>query len=129
MRRWLCVLLLTLLPLQFSWAAVVGYCAHEADARAPHLGHHTHVHAGASSGDAAEVPSAEAAPADAGGKTATPALDLDCGHCHGMGVVVSVLPDGPPAVRALRHAAPWPARGQASHLTAPPDRPQWPALA
>ena len=124
MRRWLCVLLLTLLPLQFSWAAVVGYCAHEAEVQAPHLGHHQHAHPDAPAGEADA-----AAPADAGGKTAAPALDLDCGQCHGMGVVVSVPPVGPPLLRVLRRAAPWPDGSRASHPTAPPDRPQWSALA
>ena len=124
MRRWLCVLLLALLPLQFSWAAVVGYCAHEANATAPHLGHHQHAHEDASLENAAT-----SASADAGGTSAPSALDLDCGHCHGLGVVVSVPVAGPPTLRALHHAAPWPARGLASHPTAPPDRPQWPPLA
>ncbi|MCA0175635.1 MAG: hypothetical protein LCH73_05000 [Proteobacteria bacterium] len=40
------MLLLTLLPLQFGWAAVAPYCAHEASPAAEHVGHHSHQHAG-----------------------------------------------------------------------------------
>jgi hypothetical protein len=116
-------MLLALLPLQFSWAAVVGYCAHEVDIQAPHLGHHQHAHADASPSEAAD-----AAAADVGGK-AVASLDLDCGHCHGLGVLVSVPPIEPPTLPALRRASPWPPLGQASHFAVPPDRPQWPALA
>ena len=42
MRRWLSILLLVFLPFQFSWAAVAGYCQHEADAASQHFGHHEH---------------------------------------------------------------------------------------
>ena len=44
MRRWLATLLLVLLPFQFSWAAVGGYCQHETGAAAKHFGHHNHQH-------------------------------------------------------------------------------------
>ena len=44
MRRWLSILMLTLLPLQFSWAAVAAYCGHETGQHAEHLGHHEHQH-------------------------------------------------------------------------------------
>ena len=45
MRRFLATLLLLLLPLQWSAAAVTSYCLHEADASAQqHVGHHEHEH-------------------------------------------------------------------------------------
>ncbi|NCV41106.1 MAG: hypothetical protein EBW11_11190 [Betaproteobacteria bacterium] len=40
MRKFLAIFLLVLLPLQFSWAAVAGYCQHEAGVTANHPGHH-----------------------------------------------------------------------------------------
>jgi hypothetical protein len=46
MRRWLAILMLALLPLQFGWAAVAVYCGHESDPQAQHLGHHEHQHTG-----------------------------------------------------------------------------------
>ena len=42
MRRWFAVILLALLPLQFSWAAVANHCQHQAGAAADHVGHHDH---------------------------------------------------------------------------------------
>ena len=44
MKKFLAIFLLVLLPLQFSWAAVAGYCQHEAGVTANHPGHHTHDH-------------------------------------------------------------------------------------
>lgn len=42
MRRWLILFLLSLLPIQVSWAAAatVDYCAHDQDRTAQHFGHH-----------------------------------------------------------------------------------------
>ena len=47
MRRWLILFLLSLLPLQVSWAvaATVDYCAHDPDQTAPHFGHHEEANA------------------------------------------------------------------------------------
>lgn len=42
MRRRLAIVLLALLPLQFSWAAVASYCGHETQAATGHFGHHGH---------------------------------------------------------------------------------------
>lgn len=59
MRRWLILFLLSLLPLQVSWAvaATVDYCAHDQDKTAPHFGHHEEANAHAHDHDA---PAAEA---------------------------------------------------------------------
>ncbi len=45
MRKWLAILLISLLSLQASWAAAASYCAHEQGAAARHFGHHEHQHA------------------------------------------------------------------------------------
>lgn len=78
MRRWLTLVLLVLLPIQFTWAAAAPYCQHEKAADSFHVGHHTHEH----------VPS----PAGAlqGGDTPDPSgvpdgmltVDTDCGYCQ-----------------------------------------------
>lgn len=47
MRRWLTLLLLVTLPLQFTWAAAAAYCQHEQAPSARHMGHHEHEHPGA----------------------------------------------------------------------------------
>jgi hypothetical protein len=43
-KRLLLIVLLALLPLQFSWAAAAAYCQHEADPSTQHFGHHAHQH-------------------------------------------------------------------------------------
>lgn len=44
MRRLLVLIMLCLLPLQISWAAVANYCGHEQDKTAQHFGHHGDEH-------------------------------------------------------------------------------------
>ena len=122
MRRWFAVLLLFLLPLQFSWAAVATYCGHESDAHAQHFGHHEHQHAS----------SAGVHPdADGAGIEAPPGLDSDCGHshCHGGGIGMPAPVGGVnPVATVLRPVA----RVEGSVRTLaqhPPERPQWAPLA
>ncbi|CAD5372710.1 Cobalt-zinc-cadmium resistance protein CzcI [Rubrivivax sp. A210] len=112
MRRCLAILLLALLPLQFSWAAVAGYCLHEADAKAWHLGHHEHEHGH-----------------DAGAEKSLGAADLDCEQCHGSCIA---LPQLMPTAdvfalspRPLHEAAPRTTPTAADR----PERPQWAGLA
>ena len=74
MRKLVAILLLSLLSLQTSWAAVAGYCQHEQGASARHLGHHDHQH---------QTHKAETA--NPIHKTALPgamAADADCGLCQ-----------------------------------------------
>lgn len=123
MRRWLAIFLLTLLPLQFSWAAAAGYCAHESRAQGSHLGHHQHAHVQSDGTADAASPSAD----DDSRVGAN--LHPDCGQCHGLGVGLPmplVAMAGPVTVR---DAAPLTAAGRLLRATAPPDRPQWPSLA
>lgn len=70
MRRWSIILLLALLPLQLSWAAVSTYCQHETDAAAQHFGHHEHQHH-----------ADKKAEDDTSTKTLG-AVDADCPVCH-----------------------------------------------
>jgi hypothetical protein len=72
MRRWWSLLLVFLLPLQFTLAAAAAYCQHEAHPQAQHFGHHAHVHH--EHHDAVDA----SQPAKAG----QGAADLDCGVCH-----------------------------------------------
>ncbi len=44
MRKLVATLLLSLITLQTSWAAVAGYCQHEQGVKAGHFGHHEHQH-------------------------------------------------------------------------------------
>ena len=123
MRRFLAIVLLAMLPLQFSWAAVASYCEHETQGTG-HFGHHEHEH----HGDAG--PHAEpAADADASGDKAPGAMDLDCGHCHGQCSVMPTLSATVPGT--LSTAPPSASANEASgaHAPARPERPQWLRLA
>jgi hypothetical protein len=75
MRRWLSILLLVLLPLQFTWAAAAGYCQHEKAVKAWHIGHHEHQHQDEAGQAHAKVKTSDGA---LGAKLA----DTDCNVCH-----------------------------------------------
>ncbi|MDT7838492.1 hypothetical protein [Aquabacterium sp. OR-4] len=151
MRRWFAILLLALLPLQFSWAAVAAYCSHEATPQGPHIGHHEHHHehhhelqpdlrldasAGALADAASGSPAAshgaasEGTAAGAASDAATlPGLDLDCGHCHGASAGLPA-PAGAWLPGALGSRPPPPVAGALPcPAPVPPERPQWPPLA
>lgn len=75
MKRYFLILLLVLLPIQFSWAIAGTYCAHE-EAAATHFGHHEHKH---------EETTEDGAKGD--GKHETKKIqfgldDGDCDYCH-----------------------------------------------
>ena len=75
MRRFVLILLMFVLPLQFSWAAVAGVCEIESSAGAlSAFGYHVHEH------DHADEAQADAAQQ---GTTLNTDVDRDCGPCHG----------------------------------------------
>lgn len=121
-RRYLAILLLALLPAQFSWAMVGQYCAHETGAQSQHLGHHSHQHVQSDTASA----QADASDADDASQAPPGGIHPDCHSCHlSCGVVVptplahtalpgsSVLPGAP--VLAV-----------GTQLSDQPERPQWP---
>jgi hypothetical protein len=121
MRRWFTILLLAFLPVQLSWAAVASYCEHESGAQAQHVGHHDHEH----TGDAANlVVDAEAL------STEAPAGEhLDCGHCHAGCAGMPMLTDAKFPLACASHPASASTLLVLSRAQAPPERPQWLALA
>lgn len=126
MRRWLTILLLALLPVQFCWAVVGPYCGHEPDAQAAHIGHHAHQH-GATGG--IETGADAGIAADASADKPVGQSDGDCGHCHGS---CAALPPGSAADMLHRAAAAPVAHAQGVQRVraqSPPERPQWLALA
>lgn len=80
MRRWLTILLLFVLPVQFAWSAAAAYCQHEQVPANTHIGHHVHEHEGAA--DAGSKASGK----HLGDKSASKSIKLvgdnDCGYCH-----------------------------------------------
>ncbi len=115
-RRLLAIVLLALLPLQFSWAAVASYCEHETSVGAGHVCHHEHPHQANVDDGCPEGP-------------ATGAGDVDCGHCHGHCTGLLGLPESLSGDRstATLHTSPDEAGG--AHAPARPERPQWAPLA
>lgn len=80
MRRWLTILLLLVLPVQFAWSAAAAYCQHEQVPAKAHIGHHAHEHeAGGDTGS-------KASGQHLGDKSASKSLKLlgdnDCGYCQ-----------------------------------------------
>jgi hypothetical protein len=125
MRRWLLVLLLFVLPLQFAWAGAAGYCQHEQEAKTWHLGHHSHEHA---DGQGATAKASQAVPdSDSDGDAAAPlGLDHgDCSVCH-LGCAKPFANAMPDCTLDLRQhfaspAPPRPAALGADRI----DRPNW----
>ncbi|HUD34351.1 MAG TPA: cobalt-zinc-cadmium resistance protein [Variovorax sp.] len=81
MTRWLLIVLMVLLPAQFSWAAAARYCAHESNPVSFHVGHHTHVHEGAAS---AEAQHASSKPEKEKSERLGVSDHGDCHYCHGV---------------------------------------------
>lgn len=138
MRRWLSILLLVLLPFQFTWSVAASYCGHESAASARHVGHHGHKHvtaAGDGAGDASlsSAKSAKSTQTSAGEPAAEPpakspsklALDTDCGTCHlsaakSVPGVVTALP-----VLVAQVLAPLTAPRFSTRAPDHPERPNW----
>jgi hypothetical protein len=77
MRRWLSIILLVLMPFQFTWGAAAAYCEHESSKETRHFGHHVHTHgeAGLQAQGKKPLPGDKNTPEK-------PGLDNDCGTCH-----------------------------------------------
>ena len=118
MRRWILILLLAVLPLQFAQAAAAAYCAHEKTVTKQHVGHHEHEHHEAA-GDAAGSTGADT------GEKQPGAADPDCEYCHlssaqPLGSVVPSLTDN-----RDHPTAHGPTRAFASHDGEDVERPKW----
>lgn len=133
MRRWFLVLMLLVLPAQFSWAAVAEHLGHALAAvghiEHAHHGHHSHAVPAAhgshdpgadgeglrGSGEIAEISDASA--------------HFGCDHCHGhcvglLGIRSFVSAPSAGAATPSSREAPW-----AEPAPATPERPQWARLA
>jgi hypothetical protein len=117
MRRYLAIFLLVLLPLQFSWAALAGYCEHETAVTAEHPGHHSHDHATVDHPETAQN-SAQSA-----------CVDHDCATCH-LGCAAALVSDLNTTTTAVSDDHPLHLQATGSQLSRErPERPQWPVLA
>ncbi len=117
MRRLLMILMLMLMPLQLSWAAVASYCQHETGVAASHIGHHEHEH------------QANAVEPDPDNAKSLGTLDADCGFCHACGAtIVSSIRDVSQISVVSRFATRHHDRAGSAFLSRP-ERPNWAALA
>lgn len=76
MQRIVLVLLLMLLPVQWTWAAAASICRHETNIHANHFGHHEHRH---------DHPTSVTPSSDAADDTQTQSesgIHADCATCH-----------------------------------------------
>jgi hypothetical protein len=118
MRKLLTILLLALLPLQFSWAAVAGYCEHEVGVASEHVGHHEHRHADAERQDN-----------DSKNVTTTGVMHPDCATCHGGGVAATGSFLQALTISLLTLTSSEDSQQPAKPLLSRPERPKWVALA
>ncbi len=131
-RRFLVLVLLAFLPLQFSWAAVAPYCGHETQTGVEHFGHHHHQHHDGASNAAATIGDPVAtwdANPDAGHGKAPGAMDLDCGQCHGTCSVLLDLPSALPGAPSTEPPSATLVEADGACALTRPERPQWRLLA
>jgi len=115
LRRWICIVLLLVAPLQFTWGAVSVYCQHERGIAAKHVGHHVHQHDSSFGSDSSS------------GDPAKPAsIDPDCAGCHANCTLTlpsgAAVDDVTASVRERLTEIP---RQPSSAAYPPPYRPQW----
>lgn len=112
MKRLLLIVLLTILPLQLSWAMVATCCQHDKATQSSHFGHPQHEH---------ETQHAEAEKQSDGNLK----FHADCLNCHGMAasLVMPVIEAFPVNPMSQTYAS------LESHLksisSSRPEKPQW----
>lgn len=121
MKKLLLILLLTILPIQYSWSMAAVYCQHESS-KVTHFGHHGHQHqaqAGEHDGD----------DGDDGGQSKPGKLHGDCEVCHHA---VQLSLPGSDAVLAAAPVAAYAPPGALhyhSYIADGPPRPNWALVA
>jgi cytochrome c553 len=114
-KRWISILFLVLLPLQFGWAAASAYCQHETGAAARHFGHHEHQHRADSGVDESNKSSGQQAGV----------IHADCASCHGASAAVILEPLRLSAASFLPMAPPPHSGSVVSAPLSEPERPNW----
>ena len=121
-RRWILLLLLAVLPLQFAQAAAASYCAHEKTVTTKHVGHHEHEHQQIA-GEAAGSTDADTGFAQSG------SADPDCGYCHLSCAQPLGFVSAPWVGTRERPAGHGPTLTFASHDGQDVERPKWTSAA
>jgi cytochrome c553 len=111
-KRLLLILLLTILPLQYSWAAAAVYCQHERE-HSVHFGHHGHQH------------QAQAETKDKSDDGSSIKVHADCVTCHGGSVGIMMMPLESGLHQPLAVANTANPNLLVSTFPPRPERPQW----
>jgi cytochrome c553 len=111
-KKLLLILLLTILPLQYSWAAAAVYCQHGQE-HSKHFGHHGHQH------------QAQAKVDDNSGDGSSIKLHADCVTCHGGTVGIMAMPFESQAYKPSVTSNVANTRFPVSPLPPRPERPKW----
>jgi len=109
-KKYLLILLMLILPVQYAWSAAAVYCQHEQ--KSPfHFGHHAHQHKASSD--------------EHGGHGKVNSADTDCEYCHMFSHAFFVPFDArSTAPLAVNYAAPA-SIPYTSHIPRRPPRPNW----
>jgi hypothetical protein len=109
-KKLLLILLLTILPIQYSWSVAAVYCQHE-PAKVSHFGHHGHAH--------------EASSDDGADKSKPSKAHADCEVCHHAVQASVPAADGAALVAGARGYAPPRLSQYLSYISEGPPRPNW----
>jgi hypothetical protein len=118
MRFLVMIVLLVLMPMQLTWAALSVYCPHETGSSAPQIKNHEHQHQTAANLD------------DGGDPHATGSADADAGACH-AGHITALFGSGhllAVSVSSETYTA-HQIQVPSPPLLSLPERPNWAALA
>jgi hypothetical protein len=129
MRAFLIALLLIVVPLQASWAAVGGYCLHESGTAAQHVGHHEHQHEHQLESDFANDNPAKNVVEETTPLNSSGIADSDCAVCHATACAILSTSIVPPHAELLSATVSRPPDQALSAIAYPPERPNWPTLA
>jgi cytochrome c553 len=114
-KKLLLILLLTILPIQYSWSMAAVYCQHE-PGKVSHFGHHTHQHQTQADDGATDS-----------GKSSK--VHTDCEVCHHAVQASAPAADGMALAQIVSvHAPPLPSQ-YLSYISEGPPRPNWTLVA
>ncbi|RJG07840.1 hypothetical protein D3870_04890 [Noviherbaspirillum cavernae] len=115
MKKFLLILLLAILPLQYTWAAAAAYCEHEKEVQASHPGHHPHEH--------------QTVDGDSDDQGKVNKVHSDCGVCQfsAQASFLTTFPAGVPP-GDIGHAVRLP-DFYSSHIPDGPQKPNWQLVA
>lgn len=109
-KKYVLILLMLILPVQYAWSAAAVYCQHEQDSRF-HFGHHAHQH--------------KATSEESGSDGKVKMADTDCEYCHMFSHAFFIPFDTRPvAPLALSYASPNTV-SYTSPLPQRPPKPNW----